>query len=183
MIDLDRLLSLRLIVARHGEMDRAAWWNTRGMLGSHGAIALKRGLPRTHRFTQARVVFTVARSRCQELFDPPGCVTLWKLPAELEDQFDERWHTWIAKPDGWKDLFDQLAASPDADLLSELASGGLISSRELDAVHAMRRSAEGRAVQLPGEHPLDDGVLTLLAAGFAKGEQGAPAIPYARLAD
>ena len=183
MIDLDRLLGLRLIVARHGEMDRAGWWNTRGMFGSHGAIALMRGLPRTHRFAQARVVFTVARSRCQELFDPPGCVTLWKLPAELEDQFDERWNTWLAEPDEWSDLFDQLAASTDADLLSELASCGLISSNEIEAVQAMRRSAEGRAVQLPGEQPLDDGVVKLLAAGFAKGEQGTPAIPYARLAD
>lgn len=183
MIDLDRLLTLRLIVARHGEMDRAGWWNTRGMLGRHGAIALQRGLPRTHRFAQARVVFTVARSRCQELFDPPGCATLWKLPAEIEDQFEERWHAWLAKPHAWDDLFDQLAASTDADLLSELASGGLISSAEIEAVRATRRSAEGRALQLPGEHPLDDGVLTLLAAGFAKGEQGAPAIPYARLPD
>lgn len=183
MIDLDRLLRLRLVVARHGEMDRSAWWNTRGMLGSHGAIALRRGLPRSHRFAQARVVFTVARSRCRELFDPPGCVTLWNLPAELEDEFDERWHTWLAKPDDWSDLFDQLAGSADADLLSELASCGPISSNEIEAVQAMRRSAEGRAVQLPGERPLDDGVLNLLAAGFAKGAQGAPAIPYARLAD
>ena len=91
MIDLDRLLKLRLVVARHGEMDRAGWWNTNGMLGRYGAIALERGLPRTHRFAQARVVFAVARSRCEELFDPPGCVTLWKLPADVEDQFDEHW--------------------------------------------------------------------------------------------
>jgi hypothetical protein len=47
----------------------------------------------------------------------------------------------------------------------------------------MRRSAEGRAVQLSGEHHLDDALITLLAAGFAKGEQGAPAIPYAKLVE
>ena len=29
-IDFDRLLKLRLIVARVGEMDLAKWWNTRG---------------------------------------------------------------------------------------------------------------------------------------------------------
>jgi len=39
-IDLDRLLKLRLVVARHGEMDRAGWWNTNGMLGRYGGIAL-----------------------------------------------------------------------------------------------------------------------------------------------
>ena len=81
MIDLDRLLKLRLVVARYGEMDRAAWWNTRGMLGHYGEMAVEPGLPRTHRFARARVVFAVARLRCDELFDPPGCVTLWKLPG------------------------------------------------------------------------------------------------------
>src|SRR5947208_13728638 len=89
VIDLDRLLRLRLVVARHGEMDRAGWWNTNGMLGRYGTIALERGLPRTHRFAQARIVFAVARSRCQELFDAPGSVTLWRLPANSEDQFEE----------------------------------------------------------------------------------------------
>ena len=34
-VDLDRLLKLRLIVARFGEMDIAKWWNTKGQLG-HG---------------------------------------------------------------------------------------------------------------------------------------------------
>ena len=62
-LDLDHLLKLRLVVARHGEMDLAGWWNTNGMLGRHGAIALKRGFPRTHFFVQACVVFAVARSR------------------------------------------------------------------------------------------------------------------------
>ena len=181
MIDLDRLLKLRLIVARHGEMDRAAWWNTRGMLGRHGAIALERGLPRTHKFAQAKVVFAVARSRCRELFDPPGCVTLWRLPAEVEDEFEERWHDWIASPERWDSLFDELAAPEESDLLTNLATSDLITSDEVEVVRAMRRSAEGRAVDLTGEHHLSDGLVTLLAAGFAKGEPGAPAIPYARL--
>lgn len=32
---------------------------------------------------QARIVFEIANSRCHELFDPPGCMTLWSLPAVL----------------------------------------------------------------------------------------------------
>jgi hypothetical protein len=90
VIDLDHLLKLRLIVARHGEMDRAKWWNTNGMLGSLGAMALQRGFPRTHLFAQARAVFSVASARSQEIFDPPGAVTLWALPPDIEDEFDER---------------------------------------------------------------------------------------------
>ena len=52
-LDLERLLKLRLVVARFGEMDLAKWWNTKGQLGRLGA-ALRRGLPRTHHFAQAR---------------------------------------------------------------------------------------------------------------------------------
>jgi hypothetical protein len=181
MIDLDRLLKLRLVVARHGEMGRAAWWNTRDMLGHHGAIALQRGLPRTHRFAQARIVFAVARWRCAELFDPPGCVTLWKLPIDIEEAFEEHWRRWLSSPDRWDPLFDRLEASQEGALLTELADSNLISPSQIESVRALRRSAEGRAVQLSGEHHVSDDLITLLAAGFARGEQGAPAIPYARL--
>ncbi len=38
-IDLDRLLKLRLVVARFGEMDLARWWNTKGQLGRLGTTA------------------------------------------------------------------------------------------------------------------------------------------------
>jgi hypothetical protein len=71
-LDLDHLLRLRLVVARFGEMDLARWWNTKGMLGRHGAVVLKRGFPATHHFAQARVVFEVARGRCRELFIRPA---------------------------------------------------------------------------------------------------------------
>jgi hypothetical protein len=87
-VDFDRLLKLRLVVARFGEMDLARWWNTRGQLGRLGAAALRRGFPRTHYFAQARSVFAVAAHRCQEVFDPPDCVTLWRLAEATEDGFD-----------------------------------------------------------------------------------------------
>ena len=45
VIDFKRLFKLRLVVARHGEMDAARWWNTQGMLGRRGALVLKRGFP------------------------------------------------------------------------------------------------------------------------------------------
>jgi hypothetical protein len=182
MIDLDRLLKLRLVVARHGEMDRAGWWNTSGMLGRYGAIALARGLPRTHRFAQARVVFSVAKSRCEELFDAPGSVTLWRLPAEIEDRFDEHWQSWLGDGETWAPFFDDLATLEETDLLSALRERDLVSDAHVETVRTLRRSAEGRAVPLPGERPLDDDLIALLAAGFAKGEPRAPAIPYAKLA-
>jgi hypothetical protein len=182
-IDLARLLKLRLAVARHGEMDAAAWWNTKGILGRHGALALRRGFPSTHYFAQARIAFAVARSRCHELFDPPGCMTLWNLPAEVEDQFEEHWQDWLDRGEPWAPFFEKLASAGSKDLLTELTDFGLVGPDHLDAVGKLRRSAEGRSVPLPGTHPPTDEIITLLAAGFARGEKGSPAIPYARLED
>ncbi len=182
-LDFDRLLKLRLVVARVGEMDLARWWNTNGLLGRKGRILLSRGFPKTHRFAQARAVFTVAKARCHELFDPPGCMTLWSLPADLEDQFDARWHHWLDQGYDWISFFDWLEAIHTEDLLEPLTELGLLTPAHLDQISRLRRSAEGRAVPLPGVCQPDDNVLTLLAAGFARGEVAKPAIPYARLGD
>ena len=180
-IDLDRLLRLRLVVARFGEMDGARWWNTRGLLGRKGALLMSRGFTKTHHFAQARVVFTVATARCREVFHPPHSMTLWSLPAALEDQFDARWHHWISQRQQWRSFFDALQELPAGDLLEVLQLLGLVDDAQVQAVSRLRRSAEGRAVPLPGMVTPDDQVLTLLAAAFTKGQPGRPAIPYARL--
>ena len=45
-------------------------------------------------------------------------------------------------------------------------------------VKKLRRSAEGRSVQITGMNDLDNEALAMLAAGFFRGEPGKPAIPY-----
>lgn len=180
-IDLDRLFKLRLVVARHGEMDAARWWNTQGVLGPRGSVVLKRGFTATHRFAQARIVFEVARSRCRELFHPPGCMTLWDLPAELEEQFQEQWQTWLDDEESWTPVFEAVETQTGDDLLAALAQLDLISSTQVETVKKLKRSAESRAVPIAGTYEPDDEILTLLAGGFARGEVGQPAVPYARL--
>ncbi len=180
-IDFERLFKLRLVVARYGEMDRARWWNTQGMLGPRGALVLKRGLPRTHYFAQARVVFAVARSRCQELFDPPKSVTLWNLPAELEDAFEEHYQGWLDEGERWAPFFESLAVLSVDDLLIALSEFQLVSQLQIDAMRTFHRSAENRAVLVPGVQQLNNHVVTLLAAAFSLGTPGSPAIPYAPL--
>ncbi|MEE8526740.1 MAG: BrxE family protein [Thermoanaerobaculia bacterium] len=178
MIDLDRLLELRLVVARVGEMDLARWWNTNGLLGRKGRSLLSRGFPATHRFAGARAVFAVARSRCHELFDLPGSLTLWNLSAALEDQFDAHWHTWLGDRHSWDETFERLEAIESPDLLSALRSFDLLPDREAARVARLRRKAEQRAAQLPGRHPESDETLTLLAAGFSLSKPGKVTIPY-----
>jgi hypothetical protein len=180
LFDVDRLLKLRLVVARFGEMDLAKWWNTKGQLAKFGAIALQRGFPRTHRFAQARSVFAVAAHRCAEVFDPPRCVTLWRLPEAIEEEFDARWERWLDNAIEWTPFFEKIEGIRSTDLASVLRSVDLVADSEVDACAKLRRSAEGRAVALPGVFSASNVDFALLALGFARGEQGALAVPYIR---
>ena len=185
-LDFDHLLKLRLVVARFGEMDAAMWWSTgdasrkTAVLGRAGALLMSRGFPRTQLFAQARLVFTVARARCREVFDPPGSITLWDLPPHVEDQFDARWAHWLEERGDWQDFFSALEATP-TDLVEMLTERELVGSADLERVTQLRRSAEGRAVPLPGIHTMSNGLVTQLAAAFSRGELGKLAVPYARL--
>lgn len=182
-LDLDILLKLRVIVARFGEMDVAKWWNTKGQLGRLGAMALRRGFPRTHRFAQARSVFAVAGHRCAEVFDPPNCVTLWRLPDAIEEQFDARWEQWLDNATDWSAFFEKVEALSGSDLAAILRSFDVVSDRDLEAYSRLRRSNEGRAVPLPGVFSPTTADVALLALGFARGEPSSLAVPYAKKAE
>jgi uncharacterized protein len=183
ILDLDVLLKLRVLVARFGEMDLAKWWNTKGQLGKTGALALRRGFPRTHRFAQARSVFAVAAHRCAELFDPPNCVTLWRLPESIEEPFDARWEYWLDNATEWTPFFEQVEVLSGVDLSAMLRAFDVVTDRDLEAYGRLRRSNEGRAVPLPGMFSGTAADVALLALGFARGEPSALAVPYARKAD
>ena len=181
-INIDRLLKLRLVVARFGEMDIARWWNTKSQLGRLGTAALRRGFPRTHYFAQARSVFAVAAHRCTEVFDPPDCVTLWRLTARLEEEFDARWEHWLDHAATWEAFFQKMEGlNTNNDLLGSLRALEGISDHETEMATRLRRSAEGRAVLVPGEFTGSDADIVQLALGFARGEVAALAVPYQRL--
>lgn len=180
-IDFDRLLKLRLVVARVGEMDLAKWWNTRGQLSRLGTAAVRRGFPRTHYFAQARSVFSVAGFRCREVFDPPKSVTLWQLPDSVEEEFESRWERWLDQADQWKPFFNELESLKEVELKTVLHFFNLITGEDVELFSQLRRSAEGRAVPMPAPFTATDRGVASLALGFACGEPGALAVPYARL--
>lgn len=182
-IDLERLLKLRIVVGRFGEMDLAKWWNTKGQLGRLGAATLRRGFPRTHRFAQARSVFAVAAHRCAEVFEPPNCVTLWRLPETVEEAFDARWEQWLDNASEWTEFFEKIESISGTDLAGILRTFELVSDRDVEAYGKLRRSAEGRAVPLSRPFSGTDADVALLALGFARGEPATLAVPYARRAD
>jgi hypothetical protein len=179
-LDFDRLLKLRLVVARFGEMDIAKWWNTQGQLSTLGTSVIRRGFPRTHYFAQARSVFIVAAYRCRDIFDLSGSVTLWQLPEAIEEDFESHWEHWLDHADDWRPFFQRLETLRDTDLKAVLQSFDLVTSHELELFSRLRRSAEGRAVPLQSPFAGTDDDVGLLALGFARGEPHALAVPYAR---
>lgn len=180
LLHLDYLLKLRIVTARFGEMDRAQWWNTKGQLGPMGATVLRRGFARTHHFAQARSVFAVAAHRCAEVYDPPTAVTLWRLPAEIEEEFDARWDQWLDNAPDWTPTFERLAVIEGEDLVAELRQFVSIALDDLQAVGSWKRSGEGRSVQLPGVFSGTDRDVAQLALAFSKGQEGALAVPWMR---
>lgn len=183
-LDLELLLRLRVVVARYGEMDLARWWNTTGQLGPWGAKALARGFPRTHNFAQARSVFAVAANVCHDVPDservPRGCVSLWRLPDAIEEELELRWEHWLDHADAWRAFFEkvaELSLTPLAEILQRLE---LVGDADLAALAKLKRTAEGRAIALPSAFTATDATVRLLALGFARGEPGALAVPYAR---
>lgn len=181
-LDLDYLLKLRVVIARVGEMDLAQWWNTRGQLGPLGAAAVRRGLPRTHWFAQARSVFAVAASRCDEVFNPPGSVTLWRLPEDLEERFGARWEHWLDNASDWDDFFKRVAAVATPDLAEALRALELLDGEAFAAVERLRLAPGARSLELPAVASGTQADVDLLALGFARGSKGSVVVPYARLA-
>ena len=180
-VDLDLLLRCRLVVARFGEMDMLGWWNTKGLLGRMGATVLARGFPNTHRFAQARTVFAVARARCREVYALQDAVTLWDLPPEVEDAFEERWQHWIHGAASLTEVFAAVEALPKSGAIPEALSliAGIPPSA-LDRLESLRRGPDGRSVAVTGITEIDGPAVGVLACAFARGEQGQLAVPVAR---
>src|SRR5690606_17601673 len=121
--------------------------------------------------------------RCAEVFDPPACVTLWRLPEDIEEEFDARWEHWLDNAADWSPFFEGLQGLKGNDFPGILRAFGVVGDRDLEAYAKLRRSAEGRAVPIPGLFSGSDSDVALLALGFGRGEPAALAVPYARRAD
>ncbi len=176
--ELDWLLKLRLVVARHGEQDVARWWNTTGQLSARGASVLGRGFPRTHHFAQARSVFAAAETRCAEVFGLAGAVTLWRLDDEVEEAFDQQWERWLDHADEWSPFFEGIAGGSAADLQTSLLDYALVDHSQINLLDELSIDSSGQSLRVGDNLPLRDTV-ALLASGFSRGAAGTLVVPYA----
>lgn len=174
----EQIAKLRLVVARFGEMDRAKWWNTKGMLANLGEMAISRGFAKTHLFARARAVFAVASHRCDEIFNPPEACTLWKLPPPIEEKLQDAWAKWLEQPAPWEEFLQQLHQQPGNDLLQILRALDLITESTAEQVKRLRRADDARSVPLATAPFCDEATASLLAAAFARGETGKLAVPW-----
>ncbi len=175
--EIDWLLKLRLVVARHGEQDLARWWNSTGQLGARGASVLARGFPRTHLFAQARSVFSAAEARSSEVFSLRGAHTLWRLDDEVEEAFEQQWEGWLDDAGGWSSFFEGLAARTEPDLRTALVSSGLVNDIQAETIDRLPIDPSGLSIRV-GEGGTGRETIALLALGFSKGAPGKLVVPY-----
>ncbi len=50
-------------------------------------------------------------------------MTLWNLPAEVEDRFEVHWQEWLDQGERWRPFYEMLAAPGRQDLLAGLSMG------------------------------------------------------------
>jgi hypothetical protein len=181
--DLEWLLKVRTVVARIGEMDLARWWNSTGQLGPQGASVLRRGLPRTHHFAQARSVCMVAAARCAQIFDPPGSVTLWRLTDPLEERLETSWEGWLDDAASWRPFFERVARLRHAEVPAAMKDFDLVTDEEIASGAKIKKASDGRSIMVPGVFDERRRAVALLALSFAAGSQGNLVVPYARRAD
>lgn len=161
-------------------MDRFKWWNTTGILSRVGELALSRGFPRSHVFARARTAFAVATSRSEEVFNPPGSYTLWRLPAAVEDQVEDAWAAWLEAPQEWKALLEVIDGHANADPATLLAELDLVSAHTVERAKGLRRADDLKSVpiRIDGESPMQ--AIELLAIAHGSSESAKLAVPYIR---
>ncbi|WP_038976337.1 BrxE family protein [Bradyrhizobium japonicum] len=180
-IDLAWLMRLRTVVARLGEMDCGCWWNSNGQLGRQGAAVLRRGFPRTHYFAQARSVHIIAAARCVEIFDPPNSATLWRLTDEIEERLETNWESWLDDAATWRPFFERVGVLKSADVVAALKDFDLVTPEEIEAHGKIKKSSDGRSIQIPETFEGRRRTVALLAMSFAVGRPGNLVVPYAKV--
>lgn len=164
-------------------MDRSKWWNTKGILGPVGKLALSRGFPKSQIFARSRAAFAVAAVRSEEVFNPPNSYTLWRLPVEIEDQFEDSWTDWLESPGQWEDLLEKINATESNDFGSTLVSLGLVSEQSIDRAKGLRRADDLKSVPLKIDGETISEAIELLAIAHGSSEPGKLSVPFIREED
>lgn len=125
----------------------------------------------------------VAAARCAQIFDPPGSVTLWRLTDPIEERLETVWEGWLDDAKRWRPFFEKIAAIKAADLPACLIDLDLVTADEVAATRRLKKSSDGRSMQMPGLFDGSRKSVAMLALSFGYGPPGNLVVPYARRAE
>ena len=175
-MELHRLLTARLLVARAGEFDALRWWPTEGVLAEDGAFVGGRVLPRTHWSGRARIAFAAARVACEERYPAETANHLFWMGPQMEDRFDLYLGQMKGETEAWEALFEPLEGVRTlANLESALRAAGVVTDDLLERLRAAPLGPGGRSLDLTGAA---EDTIACLAGGVLRGLERELVVPY-----
>jgi hypothetical protein len=179
---LNWLLNVRLLIARAGEEDSLAWWQSNA-LSQDGQYILSRIYPRTAPFAGARLsIETATVVHAQMVGHRPG-VTLFNLGMELDARVARCLD--LRRSDGQLLVVSKLFNGPD-EFSSQLTELVQLSEDEQKVIHSARN--EGELLELgvieEDEFASDEGlkqVIRCLAGAYTLSLTHQLRVPYYRI--
>jgi hypothetical protein len=176
-IDVSRLLTARLWVARLGESDVNSWWRTDGVLGPDGAFVGPRLLPRTHPTARARIAFAVAGHACLDRYPDREVMHLFRLTPEMEDRLDQLLVDRLGDASFWEPLMGGLEmVTKNSETAFVLRQAGAVTDSDLTYVTKLKLGPAERSLPITASTPED--ALSRLAAGYARCAPGKLVVPF-----
>jgi hypothetical protein len=176
-IDVSRLLTARLWVARLGESDVNSWWRTDGILGPDGAFVGPRLLPRTHPTARTRIAFAVAGHACLDRHPDREAMHLFRLTPEIEDRLDQLFVDRLGDASFWEPLMAGLeTVTKESETAFALRQAGVVTDGDLTYVMKLKLGPAERSLPITASTPED--ALRRLAAGYARCAPGKLVVPF-----
>jgi hypothetical protein len=107
-------------------------------------------------------------------------VTLWRLTDPIEERLETVWEGWLDDAKSWRPFFEKIAAIKAADLSACLIDLNLVTAEEVAATRSLKKSSDGRSMQMPGLFDGSRKSVVMLALSFGNGSPGNLVVPYAR---
>jgi hypothetical protein len=154
-----------------------------------GGIRPDSSVLKAHRFCVAdslEHITSLKRDPClryTQIFDPPGSVTLWRLTDPIEERLETVWEGWVDDAKSWRPFFERVATIRATDLSACLTDLDLVTADEVAATRSLKKSSDGRFMQMPDLFDGSRKSVAMLALAFGNGSPGNLMVPYARRAD
>jgi len=179
----DRILIIRTLVARAGEKDNLAWWDS-DALSEAGSYVLRRLFPRSAARAGVRLAIEAATIRHRTVLGEQKVLSLFCLGEPWDSLVDGRIERRYGGPN--------LPRVPESlqwasDLAAALKEGGLLTDSDWEAPESLELFESntleiGQVRDAHGLLPEEiNRLASRLAVSYARGEKGRLVVPYLRI--